>query len=63
MQLKSFTTNCPYCGEAVEISLDYSAGDQDYYEDCQVCCRPMRIELVVGMTDEDINCTIRRDDE
>ena len=32
---------CPYCGEANEISLDPGSGnDQEYVEDCQVCCRP-----------------------
>jgi len=32
---------CPYCGEANEVSLDPGSGnDQEYVEDCQVCCRP-----------------------
>ena len=32
---------CPYCGESNEISLDPGSGnDQEYVEDCQVCCRP-----------------------
>ena len=31
---------CPYCGEVNEISLDPGSGvDQEYAEDCQVCCR------------------------
>ncbi|MEP6989644.1 MAG: CPXCG motif-containing cysteine-rich protein [bacterium] len=33
--------DCPHCGEANEISLDPGSGnDQEYVEDCQVCCRP-----------------------
>ena len=37
---------CPYCGEAVVIGLDPGGGArQDYVEDCQVCCRPMRVRL------------------
>lgn len=36
---------CPYCGEPVEALLDLSAGDQDYIEDCPVCCRPVVFEL------------------
>jgi endogenous inhibitor of DNA gyrase (YacG/DUF329 family) len=36
---------CPYCGEAVEAVLDLSAGDQQYIEDCPVCCRPVLFEL------------------
>jgi hypothetical protein len=32
---------CPYCGESNEVSLDPGSGnDQEYVEDCQVCCRP-----------------------
>ncbi|MBM7060158.1 CPXCG motif-containing cysteine-rich protein [Pseudomonas sp. UL073] len=36
---------CPYCGEWVEASLDLSAGDQTYIEDCPVCCRPIVFDL------------------
>ncbi len=32
---------CPYCGEAIEMSFDPSAGSQEYVEDCEVCCRPI----------------------
>ena len=38
---------CPYCGESIEILVDDSAGDQRYIEDCQVCCRPISITVVV----------------
>ena len=31
---------CPYCGETNEVTLDPGSGsDQEYVEDCQVCCR------------------------
>ncbi len=36
---------CPYCGERVEAVLDLSAGDQQYIEDCPVCCRPILFDL------------------
>lgn len=37
---------CPYCGEPNEIGLDAGGGaDQDYVEDCQVCCRPWRVTV------------------
>lgn len=38
---------CPYCGERLHVVIDTSAGDQTYIEDCQVCCRPMRIDFAV----------------
>jgi hypothetical protein len=38
-----------------------SGGDQDYYEDCEVCCRPIRFGL---HTDgEDWNLEVRREDD
>jgi hypothetical protein len=45
--LPSTEIQCPYCGERIEILVDDSAGDQHYVEDCQVCCRPISIALVV----------------
>lgn len=33
--------NCPYCGETITILLDPSDTDQEYIEDCQVCCQPI----------------------
>lgn len=33
---------CPYCGQYNEIALDPGSGaDQEYVEDCQVCCRSL----------------------
>lgn len=34
---------CPYCWEQISMLLDLSAGEQTYVEDCEVCCRPIRI--------------------
>lgn len=32
---------CPTCGEQIVIPLDRSGGDeQQYVEDCPVCCNP-----------------------
>ena len=42
----STTVACPYCSEVVEISLDPGSGDdQDYVEDCEVCCRPWQVAV------------------
>jgi hypothetical protein len=48
--LTPFDLSCPYCGESIEILIDASAGDQNYIEDCQVCCRPITMNVRV---DED----------
>jgi Cysteine-rich CPXCG len=35
---------CPHCGETVDTSPDLGGGEeQDYVEDCTVCCRPNQI--------------------
>ena len=39
---------CDSCGEEIVIPLDLSAGsDQQYVEDCPVCCRPNVIQVNV----------------
>ena len=48
--LKTLPTHCPYCGERIELVVDSSAGEEEYIEDCSVCCRPM---VVVIAMDED----------
>lgn len=48
--LPSVDIQCPYCGEWIELLIDDSAGDQQYIEDCQVCCSPINIAVSI---DED----------
>jgi hypothetical protein len=43
---------CPYCGETIDILLDTSVLQQNYIEDCQVCCRPITIDVTVGYDGE-----------
>lgn len=38
---------CPYCGQTMEVDIDCTAGNQAYYEDCQVCCAPVRFVVTV----------------
>ena len=42
MYLDTVKTYCPHCGEMIELVIDPSE-DQEYIEDCQVCCRPMMV--------------------
>ena len=60
--LESVNVQCPYCGEAFEALIDFSAGEQDYYEDCFVCCRPILFSLHEDM-DGRLSVDVRRDDE
>jgi hypothetical protein len=37
---------CPHCGEAATIGIDRGGGDeQEYVEDCPVCCRPWLVHV------------------
>jgi Cysteine-rich CPXCG len=45
--LQNHSLNCPYCGEVIQIVVDCSVTDQDYIEDCQVCCRPINLYVTI----------------
>lgn len=39
---------CAFCGEENEVFVDASApGQQQFTEDCDVCCRPNLIDITV----------------
>lgn len=38
---------CPYCGEPTDLVIDVSVDEQQYIEDCQVCCRPLSVSVTV----------------
>jgi hypothetical protein len=60
-QLTEKSIGCPYCGETIEILIDASDLEQQYIEDCQVCCKPINFlvsesvngELAVNVYSED----------
>ncbi len=39
--------HCPYCGEMIDILIDCSIPQQNYIEDCQVCCQPIIVDVSV----------------
>jgi hypothetical protein len=53
---------CPYCGEGFETSADASAGPCKYVEDCQVCCQPIEMELMVDADGNFAELVARRGD-
>lgn len=56
---------CPYCGEHIEIVIDTSdlqnGAQQEYIEDCYVCCRPITVTLSVD--DDNILLHVRSENE
>ena len=47
---KFVPVQCPYCGERLETRVDLTAGEREYIEDCEVCCRP--IELAIELEED-----------
>jgi len=41
---------CPYCGEPIKLLIDCSVTNQEYIEDCEICCRPITVHVAI---DED----------
>lgn len=54
---------CPYCGETIKLLIDYSAGAQEYYEDCSVCCAPILFSIGINFEDKLVLVDVKRDDE
>lgn len=55
--LEEVTVTCPACWEEIVLDIDLSAGDQqEYSEDCSVCCRPMTVRVTVSEDGE--RCTV-----
>jgi hypothetical protein len=59
--LETQAYTCPYCGEPAEAVLDLSGGDQRYYEDCPVCCRPILFQL--STFGDQWSLDVRREDD
>jgi hypothetical protein len=57
-----FEISCPYCGESQDVDVDSSAGEQAYWQDCQVCCAPILMELSISVSGE-VELRVKRDDE
>lgn len=49
---------CPYCGTPIHLVIDPADEDQEYTEDCEVCCRPM-----IVVTRGDSVLEVRREDD
>ena len=51
MEQHNYKYRCPYCGEEISSLLDLSFNNQEYIEDCEVCCNPVYIKFVTdGIT-------------
>lgn len=56
------SVECPYCGENIDVLIDQSESQQNYIEDCQVCCRPIMFNVAID-PDGDANVSVRSENE
>ena len=43
---QDYPFSCPHCGEELAVRLDRTGGRaQQFVQDCEVCCRPIQIEV------------------
>ena len=61
-ELTDKTISCPYCGEAISVLIDDSLPEQRYVGDCQVCCRPIVLNVSVD-ADGDVVVQARSENE
>ena len=61
-QLAEKPIECPYCGETISVLIDASDMEQQYIEDCQVCCKPINF-LVYESVDGELTVNVYSEDE
>ncbi|WP_438862499.1 CPXCG motif-containing cysteine-rich protein [Neptunicella sp.] len=54
--------SCPYCGEQISVTVEVLDENQEYIEDCQVCCRPIIFTIGSSMDDYP-SISVRSEDE
>ena len=54
---------CPYCGETFTTLVDTSVDQQEYIEDCQICCNPIVFEVRLDTISGEPTLTTRRDND
>jgi hypothetical protein len=61
-QLTDKSIECPYCGERIKVLIDSSDIEQQYIEDCQVCCKPINF-LVTENVDGQLCVNVYSEDD
>ena len=53
---------CPYCNEVIVIVVNSEDLDQEYIEDCSVCCQPIRVQVTTNLNEELMVITYNEND-
>jgi hypothetical protein len=62
MDINEKESYCPYCGEVISLLIDDSLSNQEYVEDCQVCCSPILISVEIDY-EENIYINTKKENE
>ena len=46
---------CPYCGEQISMVFELYYSNQEYIEDCEVCCAPISVSYSTDGEDIQLN--------
>jgi len=61
--LTEYDIDCPYCGERISVLLDTSIEQQEYIEDCQVCCSPIVFDVRLDTINNEFSVSVRREND
>jgi len=45
--IESLEARCPWCSEAISLAVECIEPEQEYVEDCPVCCSPMLVKVCI----------------
>ena len=50
--------DCPHCWEQQLKLIDSSINNQNFIEDCEVCCNPLEFEVVIEKNELFVLCIL-----
>lgn len=53
--------SCPHCGEPSTLEVEAGERDQEFVQDCSVCCRPLQVRLHIA-EDGSIQASVEAED-
>ncbi|GGI85408.1 CPXCG motif-containing cysteine-rich protein [Shewanella gelidii] len=63
MKYQTRTIACPHCGHHQQVDIDATLGNQEYFDDCRICCNPIHMRLHIDEMNKKIELFIDSDDE
>lgn len=61
-QLTEQSIGCPYCGETIDVIINSDDLNQQYIEDCHVCCKPITF-MVSESVDGEVSVNVYSEDD